>query len=187
MEQREELLEATMIEFNKNGYRFTMDDISKRMGISKKTLYQLVENKESLFFEAIDDCFGSIKQSELAIYSDETLSLIEKLRNMIIVLPKKYQALDFSKLYELQAEFPKTFEKIESRIETDWGLTISLIESCIEAKLIRNISIPILQSMISASIEYFISHKVLNENGISYKNALEQMMDILLEGIMIND
>ena len=42
----EEIVKAAIAEFDENGIRFTMDDLSKRMRISKRTLYSHIETKE---------------------------------------------------------------------------------------------------------------------------------------------
>ena len=39
---------AALVEFAEKGVRFTMDDLSRRLGISKKTLYAQVRDKEGI-------------------------------------------------------------------------------------------------------------------------------------------
>ena len=36
---REQILDATVLVFNKKGMKFTMDDIARELGMSKKTIY----------------------------------------------------------------------------------------------------------------------------------------------------
>ncbi|SFR68230.1 TetR/AcrR family transcriptional regulator [Anaeromicropila populeti] len=185
MELKEQIIEATIEEFNEKGLKFTMDQLAKRMGISKKTLYSVFSDKESLFLEAIDTCFSEIKRSEKEIFEDDKLDTMEKIRKIIIVLPKRYQAIDFRQLYQLEEKFPKMFRKIEARLETDWEPTIQLIEQAIREGKIRRIEIPVLQTMISSTIEAFIKTNVLIKNDISYTNALEEMICIILDGIRV--
>ena len=76
---KEKIIEATIRVFNQKGLKFTMDDIAKELSMSKKTIYTVFEDKESLLFEMVDYCFDKIKESEDAVLSDETLSkIIEK-------------------------------------------------------------------------------------------------------------
>ena len=49
MELRETILEGTIQAFNKKGLKFTMDDIASLLGMSKKTIYTVFRDKESLF------------------------------------------------------------------------------------------------------------------------------------------
>ena len=45
------IYEATIEEFREKGFKFTMDDMARRLGVSKKTIYQVVRDKETLFFD----------------------------------------------------------------------------------------------------------------------------------------
>lgn len=187
MELREQIIEATIEEFNEKGLKFTMDQLAKRMGISKKTLYSVFSDKESLFLEAVDTCFADIKRSEKEILENDKLDTIEKIRRIIIVIPERYQAIDFRQLYELEEKFPKIFRKIETKLENDWEPTIQLIEQGIREGKVRRIEIAVLQTMISATIETFIRTNVLLKNDIKYTNALEEMIRIIIEGISIRE
>ncbi len=48
-ETRIEIMEAVVELFNQKGMKFTMDDISKKLHISKKTIYKEFEDKDELF------------------------------------------------------------------------------------------------------------------------------------------
>ena len=48
------ILETAMVMFAKNGIKAVrMDDIASSLNISKRTLYEIFENKEVLLFEGI--------------------------------------------------------------------------------------------------------------------------------------
>ena len=52
-----------------------------------------------------------------------------------------------------------------------------------EEGVIRRIDIPILKLMLEASIEQFFQRDILIRNGLSYQEALDEVVDILIEGI----
>ena len=54
-----------------------------------------------------------------------------------------------------------------------------------EQGVIRTVSLPVLQRMISASIESFLADRTLEQQGIPYAGALDEMMGILLDGLLI--
>lgn len=68
-------------------------------------------------------------------------------------------------------------------MESGWENTISLIEQGIAEKQIRNVSIPILKTMIEATLEQFFQRDVLVRNKISYQEALDEVVMILMQGI----
>lgn len=78
MELREKVLQGTMQAFNQKGLKFTMDDIARILGISKKTIYQAFPDKEALFLGMVDYLFDRIKESEREVLEDESLSTLER-------------------------------------------------------------------------------------------------------------
>ena len=166
-ELKEKIMDATILEFNEHGVKFTMDDVAHRLNISKKTIYTLFRDKEGMLLEAVDYCFAEIKESEENIVKQENLDVVEKLRKVLIVLPDRYEHLDFRKIYMMKERYPKIYETIAMRIESGWESTIQLLEQGQEEGLIKKeISIPVLKLMVEASIEQFISRKTLIDRNI---------------------
>ena len=48
-ELKENIMQGTLQAFNQKGLKFTMDDIAKILGISKKTIYQVFRDKEGFW------------------------------------------------------------------------------------------------------------------------------------------
>ncbi len=182
---RERVMEAAIEEFNIKGLKFTMDDIAGDLSMSKKTLYKVFSDKEELFLAMVDYCFDAIKKSEREVLEDDSLEITEKIRKVMIVLPAKYMCIDFRKLYSLKDKYPEIFAKVESRLENDWEPTIELIKQGIEQGKIKPISIPVLKSMIEGTMELFLTRDVLIKEDMTYPEALERMMDIVMDGITV--
>ena len=51
---REQILDATVLVFNKKGMKFTMDDIARELGMSKKTIYTVFADKQELVYDMVD-------------------------------------------------------------------------------------------------------------------------------------
>jgi AcrR family transcriptional regulator len=182
---KERILDAAIKVFNEKGLKFTMDDIARELSISKKTIYTVFRDKETLFFEMVDYCFDKIKESENAIVSDPTLGTVEKIRQILGVLPEGYRDIDFRQLYSLKTKYPKIYNKVEERLETGWENTFLLINRGIEEGSVRPIQIPILKTMFEATLEQFFQRDILISNQISYQEALNQVVEILIDGIMV--
>lgn len=186
MELKERIIEATIDEFNDKSLKFTMDDLARRLEISKKTIYTIFPDKETLFFETVDYCFAAIKVSEQEILEDNTLDLVEKIKRILIVLPNRYKHIDWRQVHVIKEKYPRIYKKIEQRIETEWDTTIALLEEGIRLGLIKQISIPILKLIVEGAIQSFLGSTELIACGIAYDEALDKMMDILMEGIKAN-
>ena len=186
MDLKETILKGTIQVFNDKGLKFTMDDIAECLKISKKTLYKVFDNKETLFLTMVDYIFDSIKESEQEVLEDESLSTAEKIHKVLGVLPEGYRTVDFRRLYLLKEKYPNIYKQVEQRLETGWESTIALLEQGISEGCIKPVNIPILKMMLEASIEQFFQRDVLVENDISYKDALDEVVSILMDGITIH-
>lgn len=186
MELKDKIIDAVIEEFNEKSLKFTMDDIAKRLGISKRTLYSIVQDKEALFIEMMDTVFIAIKESEREIVANQSLDILEKLKKILIVVPERYKTIDFRQLYGLKSKFPRIYAKIEDRLETDWDATFKIMEQAMEEGKIRRISLPVFQAIFTGTIEYYLSRSVLIDSKIAYEDAINQMLDILINGIRTN-
>lgn len=185
MELRENILEGTLQVFNRKGLKFTMDDVASQLGISKKTIYTVFRDKEALFLAMVDDLFASIKESEQKVVNDSSLSTLEKIRKILGVLPEGYRDVDFRQLYLLKDKYPKIYKEVELHLETGWETTIALLEQGMEEGVIRPVKIPIVKMMLEASLEQFFQRDILIRNKISYAEALDEVVDILVDGMRI--
>lgn len=182
-EIKEKIINAVIEEFGNKGLKFTMDDIAKNLGMSKKTLYNVYANKEEMLLEMADSCFADIKRSEREIAEDPNMDIATKIEKIMVVLPDRYQNIGLSNLYQLQEKFPNIYGRIANYLATDWDVTIALLEEGMQQGVIRPISIPIVKTMVEGTIQKFFAEDVLVENGIGYEEALQEMISIIMRGI----
>ncbi len=184
VELREKIINAAIEEFQEKGLKLTMDDVAKRISISKKTLYQVFENKEDLFFAVTDYYFAEMKDHERKIMEDDSLDVLEKLRRIVIVLPERYQNIGLQNLYQLQEKFPGNYKKVSEYLDTDWDNTIALLEQGMNEGKLKKCSIPVVKAMVEGTIQHFMSSKILIDNQISFEEGLQEMIDIIMDGIV---
>ena len=183
IDAREKILGATLQMFNEKGLKFTMDDIAYSLSMSKKTIYQVFRDKETLFYDMVDYCFDSIKESERKVVNDDSLDTVGKIRNILGVLPDSYRDIDFRQLYLLKDKYPRCYQKMEERLESGWETTIELMERGMQEGVIRPVNIQVFKTMLEATLEQFFQRDVLIRNKISYSKALDEVVNILVNGI----
>ncbi len=169
--------------FRTQGLRFTMQQMADELHISKKTIYAVYPSKEALLLDMVDQAFAEIHRRKQAVI-DGPGSPVEKLRAVIIALPEQYAALDLRQMRELDEKYPRVAARVRWHLETGWEPTLTLLQQATEAGLVRPVSLPVLQRVISASIETFLSDRELAEMGISYTAALEEMISLIMEGLL---
>ncbi len=183
MDIQELVIQASIAEFNDKGLKFTMDDIARRLSMSKKTIYTVFSSKEQILEAVADYIYSQIKNKEQEIINKD-LDIVEKIHDVIIALPDNYKELDYRQLDTLKDKYPDTYYKVVNNIEANWDSTLNLISQGIEQGRIRPVNLNILKEIISATIEHFISSPMLSEENISYGDALEEMMNIIMKGIV---
>lgn len=185
MELRDAILEGTIQAFNQKGLKFTMDDLAKLLKISKKTIYTVFRDKEELFLAMVDYLFDSIKESERQVLEDTRLSTLGKIKAIMGVMPEGYKEIDFRQLYLLKDKYPTIYKQVEKRLETGWETTIALLEQGIREGVVRPVRLPILKMMMEAALEQFFQRDILLKHQISYYEALEEVVGILVDGIRV--
>lgn len=184
-ETRQMIMDAVINQFNQKGMKFTMDDISKELHISKKTIYKEFNDKDELFFATVDYGFSAIKKKEAEIVSDDSLDLVDKISKLIVCLPDNYKNIDFRRVYQLKEKYPKVYMKVAERIESDWGETEKLLNKAIEKGVIKNVPVPLIKLMVEGAIEKFLSSEEFSRTDLSYEESLNKMIDIIINGLKI--
>ncbi len=180
---REKIIDTTIAIFTDKGLKLTMDDVAKQLNISKKTLYKIFRDKEELFLAVADEIFSDIKQSEHMLQTRQDLDIVEKIKSIMIVMPERYQNIGLSNLYQLKDKYPSVYARVAEYLESDWDATIALMKQGMAEGKIRPISIPIVKLMVESTIQHFFSSDVLIENGMTYEQGLQEMLDVILQGI----
>ena len=99
---KERILDTAMHAFSTQGIRAVkMDDISQELGISKRTLYELYENKEDLLYAGVVKHRGRQEQ--------ETLRLASQGHNVMSILLRAYK----NKVENLKMVTPQFYEDLE--------------------------------------------------------------------------
>ena len=74
---RERIIEKAMQDFSRDGIRAVkMDMLAKELGISKRTMYEIFEDKETLLFEGIK-VYGERKREYMHSYAEEGHDVID--------------------------------------------------------------------------------------------------------------
>lgn len=186
MELRQQIIEVASELFNTKGLKFTLDDICEKMHISKKTIYVHFSCKEDLLLEMTDAAFAAIYQRKKNILNED-LPFYEKLKKVMIILPDKMMNTDFRQLEGIKEKYPQVYERVRYYLEAGWEPVIELLDEGVRKHYLKKVEIPILKTMVASSISSFINDGLLEENDISYADALDSMVNIIINGIKEND
>jgi TetR/AcrR family transcriptional regulator, cholesterol catabolism regulator len=98
--------------YNKYGIKtITMDDVARELGMSKKTLYQFVSDKDDLVGKFIDFEI-EIKQEEICNCFKSDLNAIEGLFEISLFVNRAMKDQNPATEYDLKKYYPHHFQKI---------------------------------------------------------------------------
>ena len=184
-EQKERILKGTIQAFNEKGLKFTMDDLARILGMSKKTIYVEFTDKNSLFLAMVDYLFDGIKESEEEIINNTDIDIVDKITTMLGVLPESYKDIDLRQLYMLKDKYPVIYKRVEERFENGWQQTIELLKEAMEEGKVRKVNVDIFKMMMEAALEQLFQRDILIYNSLSYEEGLKEVVGILMNGIKL--
>jgi AcrR family transcriptional regulator len=85
-----------------------MDDMARHLGVSKKTLYQVVKDKEDLVRKAIC-AFGEIEDSQILSIVNKNLSAIDESFEIMQWVLSIFQNLHPSIMFDMEKYHPEVF------------------------------------------------------------------------------
>lgn len=126
--QQQQLYEVSVRLFKRVGVRaVSMDDVAREMGISKKTLYQLVENKETLLRQVMEADFERDKALFDQHQRESQDAIDEFLRN------SRYH------IREMRQISPATLHDLQKYYPALWKLMTETHHAEFERNLVRNL------------------------------------------------
>ena len=109
MEQLNKILYKSVELFFRAGIKsVTMDDVARTLGISKKTLYQFVENKSDLVEKTLLRHFEDEKEF-IKNLADKNLNAIDHIVEIVKHVLTSHRDIPTSAIFDLQKYYPKTW------------------------------------------------------------------------------
>lgn len=108
------ILEKVSALYMKYGIKsITMDDVARELGISKKTLYQYVENKNELV-EKVVDYVINLKECGFKKIDDIKMNAVEKLIEVNMHIIESMKDYNPATEYDLKKYYPEIYAKMHS-------------------------------------------------------------------------
>ncbi|ARD47887.1 TetR family transcriptional regulator [Sporosarcina sp. P37] len=180
------IMKAFLEEIHEKSMKFTMDDLARRLGISKRTLYQHFSSKTEILDAIIDSTLQEFDEKTALIMQDPQLGLVEKIKRAITVIPKYNDFYNWQILDQMKKTHPAQWERVHAALH-EWDELRELIEQGIREGIIANQNVPLLMKLIIDATNSTLDRKFFYENSITVTEALDSIVDILLFGFIKKD
>jgi len=175
LEIKEKILDISEELFLNYGLKsISMDDISKQLGMSKKTVYQYIDNKKDLVEQVIQRYIGKEASLVNELHSEASDAIDEYLgiaRHILIVLRKMKPTI----IYDLKKYYPESWNLIET-------LHFQFIENSIKRNIEKGIKEELYRNDINAEI---ISKLYITKNVAMSDESIFPIKDFSRDGLFV--
>ncbi|MBC8181040.1 TetR/AcrR family transcriptional regulator [candidate division KSB1 bacterium] len=185
-----QILETAQPMFHQFGFnKVSIDQITNKIGISKKTLYKHYESKEALVLRIIEKNIRDAAQQMNRLHSSSKINYVEKMERLMSISMDFH--LKFSEVFmqDIIKYMPDILSKFEesSRVLIRDNFAI-LLKQGIEAKVFRkDIDTNIFVDIYFYTIQKIQDPKTLSNVSYSLKDLHKQVINILFQGILTEE
>lgn len=181
VELRERIILAAVELFTTNGIKsITMDEIAASLGISKRTLYEVFPDKETLLEECI---LKSQKDGDIFVKG-----VIETSGNVLEVLLRCYQwsierfHATNKKFFEDIKKYPKAYQLMKNNRNRGSEDTVNFFKEGVKQGIFRDdVNFAIINLLVRDQLDLLMNSDICNE--YSFLEVYESIMFTFLRGI----
>lgn len=180
-ELRERIIETAVEAFSAHGIKsITMDDIATSLGISKRTLYEVFSDKETLLEECI---LKGQREGE-----DFLKNVLATSENVLEVLLKCYQRsiekfhATNKKFFEDIKKYPKAYQLMKNNRNRSSEDTVNFFKEGVKQGIFRDdVNFAIINLLVRDQLDLLMNSDICNE--YSFLEVYESIMFTFLRGI----
>lgn len=183
--ERSRILEYSRSKFHSEGfYKTSMDEISRELGISKKTIYKHFPSKENLI-EEICNCTSLKLTGKINEIVDSDSDVIVKFVRIMNLYSSHMLTISKHWLRDLQIHSPGNAQKIDEKRRAMTNEVLSrLIKQGKKEKLIANLPTPIIINAFIATFTSVLKPEFMAQSKLSLHKAFKDSYDLLLNGML---
>lgn len=180
-ELRERIVQTAVESFSTHGIKsITMDDIAASLGISKRTLYEIFSDKESL----LEECILNEQQNTDALIKN----ILDTFSNVLEVILRCYQwtiekfHATNRKFFEDIKKYPKAYELVKRNHNRSSEDTVNFFKEGVKQDLFRSdVNFAIVNLLVRGQIDLLMNSNICDE--YSFLEVYESIMFTFLRGI----
>ncbi|WP_294024071.1 TetR/AcrR family transcriptional regulator [uncultured Megasphaera sp.] len=182
MEQK--VILAALEEVKLHGLRFTMADVTRRLRMSKSSLYKLVPSKDRLI-ETMQSYIMDTFNAQATQIQDASVPLVTKVQQFVRAYLNMMQPLTTSGYFEdLQLLYPDEYGRWQDFYKEKVQDVIGILQEGVETGLFRPVCLPVVQHCLYVSAMALADPAFLAHYDLTYQQAVETLEDVLFHGLV---
>ncbi len=180
---QEKILTALTLEMKDRGLKFTMDDLARRLGISKRTLYEHFSSKEQLITSLLEHSFAEVESKRAEISNNPALDIPTKLQKMLTVRSVVWMEGSEHIVLDIKNQMPKQWQLIKNHTDEQGQMFDYLLQQGIDDGTLRPVFLPAIRTLIAGSISEFANIDFLLTHKTTFYEMMSIIVDIIINGI----
>ncbi|MFA3783580.1 TetR/AcrR family transcriptional regulator [Melioribacteraceae bacterium 4301-Me] len=186
MNQKQKILRIVEENFFQRGiiHRITIDEISSKLGMSKKTIYKHFPSKEALISEMIKNFTSKIK-NQIESVLEKNDSAVVKIKNFILIIGAIASKVNDEWLFTVKNLYPDIWKYIEDFRNKMIIKNISkIIEQGKKEGLVVDIPTQIIINVFTGAVRNVVTPDFILNNNFSLQEAMKYTLTIFINGIL---
>lgn len=176
---REKIIDSAMQEFTTRGIRsVTMDEIARKLLISKRTLYEIFSNKEELLLEGMKKGFQREYDMLVSYTNSQESDVIDVLMELYRIRMSELSEISPTFIIEL-GKYPKVMRFFQERSERRQREGVEYVKRGIAEGYIRSdINLDLIFILVDAALDSAMKKEIYKKFDMKtiYKNVLLLML-----------
>ncbi|MBQ7169050.1 MAG: TetR/AcrR family transcriptional regulator [Synergistaceae bacterium] len=182
MNGKERLIQAAVEEIKVRSLHFTMDDLTRRLRVSKSSLYKAVSSKDEVVSGVIGWLIDSFNSKESEILKSD-IPILGKLKMFTEAFMSVTQGFSSDMYGDLKRYYPEEWERWTAFREEKVGVFMSILQEGINDGVLRPVNSAVVYQCLSASMTAIASPEFLASNSLTYAQAVDTLQDIVFNGL----
>ncbi len=163
----------------------TMDDIAARMGISKKTLYQQVSDRNELISRVLENEYHQFTH-QLTTLKLASNNALDQLTRLYLHILRYLKQISPSAVTDLQKQYPKLYSDANSRFKAliSENLEVMILQGETEGLIRLDADEKLIARLHTEKIEQYKANFENAEESLLHQKYYKEMIEYYLRGLI---
>ena len=162
--------------------KVTIDEVARKTGISKRTLYQIFPTKDDLLFPLLDRKIASIQQ-EMEEIRTSSSNISTRLKKSFYLVGKEMEVVTQTFVLDIAKHYPKPWKRIEefrNQLVATWEQDIQL---GVEQRIFKEVHPTLFIIAFLHAARATMEREFLVNQPFSDEQAINQLVEIFFDGL----
>lgn len=181
---RERILKETVSLIRQKGFSFTVADLAKNLGTSKRTIYRCFASKDEIIEAIIKDVAARISAKEKEIAGRNDWSVPEKIRRILCYVPAEFALMHPPLFSDLKKHHYRQWEILDDFLKNEWSTVRRLMDEGIKQGALRPVDVEVFIDLYLGAVSRIFDPGSAPRETMTVGQQLQAAVDILLNGIV---